>query len=68
MTQKLKKCPKCGRIPEVVVGNNFSVYVECECGERGENGYRFSEPIPAPAVKDFMNGAKKAAIVYWNNK
>ena len=61
MNQKLKKCPDYGRIPEVVIGNNFSVYVEYECGERGENGYRFSEPIPAPAVKDFMNGAKKSS-------
>lgn len=68
MTQKLKKCPNCGRIPEVVIGNNFSVYVECECGETGDVGYRFTEPIPIPALRDFLNGAKKVAIMKWNNK
>lgn len=66
--EKLLKCPKCGRTPDIVIGQNMNVFVECKCGETGDVGYRFTEPIPVPALRDFLNGAKKVAIMKWNNK
>lgn len=68
MKQEIKPCPSCGRIPHVFIAGNSAVLVVCECGEYGDYGYIFRNPIPVVAVKDFMRGAVKAAIMQWNRK